>query len=254
MKNKKGYSSRVERNSTKNRLKRRIKKNTKRLPKVIARNLIYLIVGILYTIYLIIRGFDTLVAKLFMKLPRWSRAIILWSLVISNVYHNFDFKVLAKEINSSIKTTEQIPQENTTILEKTTQIEMKQEEGYKCTLDEVSCKIKQKSVEYGISEYANIFIAISKHETGNYTSSAFKNKKNVGGMMCKDGLITYNSLDEGIDAFVKNLANNYIKQGLNTVEKIQPKYCPIDDPRDVKGLNVHWISGVNYYLSQLEGK
>ena len=61
MKNKKGYSSRVERNSTKNRLKRRIKKNTKRLPKVIARNLIYLIVGILYTVYLIIRSFDTLI-------------------------------------------------------------------------------------------------------------------------------------------------------------------------------------------------
>ena len=67
MKNKKGYSSRVERNSTKNRLKRRIKKNTKRLPKVIVKNLVYLIVGILYTIYLIIRGFDTLVAKLFMN-------------------------------------------------------------------------------------------------------------------------------------------------------------------------------------------
>lgn len=152
------------------------------------------------------------------------------------------------------ETSKQVEPQNTPTFEETTQIETKQEEEYKCTLDEVSCRIKQKSIEYGVGEYANIFIAISKHETGNYTSSAFKNKKNVGGMMCKDGLITYNSLDEGIDAFVKNLANNYIKQGLNTVEKIQPKYCPIDDPRDVKGLNVHWISGVNYYLSQLEGE
>lgn len=152
------------------------------------------------------------------------------------------------------ETSKQVEPQNTPTFEETTQIETKQEEEYKCTLDEVSCRIKQKSIEYGVGEYANIFIAISKHETGNYTSSSFKNKKNVGGMMCKDGLITYNSLDEGIDAFVKNLANNYIKQGLNTVEKIQPKYCPIDDPRDVKGLNVHWISGVNYYLSQLEGK
>ena len=249
-KNEKGYKSRVERNSLKNRIKRRIKK----LPKRLIKNIIYLVVGFAYTIYLLIRAFDNLIAKLFMKLPRWSRAIILWSLVISNVYHNFDFKVLAKEINPSIKTTEQIPQENTATLEETSQIETKQEEEYKCTLDEVSCRIKQKSIEYGVGEYANIIIAISKHETGNYTSSAFKNKKNVGGMMCEYGLITYNSLDESIDAFVKNLANNYIKQGLNTVEKIQPKYWPIDDPRDVKGLNVHWISGVNYYLSQLEGE
>ena len=79
-KNEKGYKSRVERNSLKNRIKRRIKK----LPKRLIKNIIYLVVGFAYTIYLLIRAFDNLIAKLFMKLPRWSRAIILWSLVISN--------------------------------------------------------------------------------------------------------------------------------------------------------------------------
>lgn len=255
-KNKRVYKSRAEKNSLKNRLKRRIKRNLKRLPKKVIENIIYLLVGFVYTIYLLIRAFDNLVVKLFMKLPRWSRAAILWALVLSNIYHNFDFKVLAKEVknNTSIITTETIPQENVPTLEETTQNETKQEEEGKCTLDEVSCKIKQKSIEYGVGEYANLFIAISKHETGNYTSSAFKNKNNIGGMMCSYGLITYSSLDEGIDAFVRNLANYYIKQGLNTVEKIQPKYCPLNDPRDVNGLNKYWVSGVNYYLSELEGK
>lgn len=255
-KNKKEYESRVEKNSLKNRTKRRLKRFIKELPKKVAMNILYFLVGLIYALYLLIRAFDNLIVKLFMKLPRWSRAAILWALVISNIYHNFDFKVLAKEVelNSSIITTQQIPQEDTSKIETIPQIETKPEEEYKCVLDEVSCKIKQKAIEYGVGEYANLFIAISKHETGNYTSNAFKNKNNAGGMMCSSGLITYNSLDEGIDAFVKNLANNYIKQGLDTVEKIQPKYCPLNDSRDIHGLNKHWVSGVNYYLSQLEGK
>lgn len=235
---------------------KKFKKKVKKLVKKLIRNIIYLIVGLVYAIYLLIRGFDNLVVMLFMKLPRWSRAVIIWALVVSNINYNFDFRVLAKEVKKVPLniTTETITQDNTPTLENTIQNETKQEEEGKCTLDEVSCKIKQKSIEYGVGEYANLFIAISKHETGNYTSSAFKNKNNIGGMMCSSGLITYSSLDEGIDAFVRNLANYYIKQGLNTVEKIQPKYCPLNDPRDVNGLNKYWVSGVNYYLSELEGK
>lgn len=235
---------------------KKFKKRVKKLVKKLIRNIIYLIVGLVYAIYLLIRGFDNLVVMLFMKLPRWSRAVIIWALVVSNINYNFDFRVLAKEVKKVPLniTTETITQDNTPTLENTIQNETKQEEEGKCTLDEVSCKIKQKSIEYGVGEYANLFIAISKHETGNYTSSAFKNKNNIGGMMCSSGLITYSSLDEGIDAFVRNLANYYIKQGLNTLEKIQPKYCPLNDPRDVNGLNKYWVSGVNYYLSELEGK
>ena len=255
-KNKKEYESRVERNSLKNRTKRRLKEFIKELPKKVAMNILYFLVGLIYAIYLLIRAFDNLIAKLFMKLPRWSRVAILWALVISNIYHNFDFKVLAKEVelNTVIITAEQMPEEDNAKIENIPQIETKLEEEYKCVLDEVSCKIKQKAIEYGVGEYANLFIAISKHETGNYTSNAFKNKNNAGGMMCSSGLITYNSLDEGIDAFVKNLANNYIKQGLDTVELIKNKYCPDSDPRDVNGINKYWVSGVNYYLSELEGK
>ena len=97
-KNNKGYRSRVERNSFKNRTKRSLKKIVKESPKKVAMNILYLLVGIVYAIYLLIKAFDNLVAKLFMKLPRWSRAVIIWTLVLSNVNHNFDFKVLAKEV------------------------------------------------------------------------------------------------------------------------------------------------------------
>ena len=250
-KNKKGYRSRVERNSLKNRTKRSLKRFIKQLPKKVAMNILYLLVGIVYAIYLLIKAFDNLVAKLFMKLPRWSRVIILWSLVLSNIYHNFDFKILAKEFKASTITTQQIPQ-NTPVMKKTTQIETKQEEEYKCILEhETACKIKIKAEEYGIDW--KIAVAISKWETGSWTSNIYNNKNNVGGMYCR-GFITYNSLDEGIEAFISNLKRNYYDKGLNTIEKIGSKYCPVGASNDPTGLNKNWVPGVTKFYQELEGK
>ena len=121
-------------------------------------------------------------------------------------------------------------------------------EEYVCTMDEVSCLIKKNADEYGI-DY-KLAIAISKHETGNYTSYAFKSLNNVGGMMYWDGnkmsLKSYNSLENGIIAFISNLKNNYIDLGLDTIEKIQVKYAPIGI--NDNGTNQYWVNGVyNYY-------
>ena len=58
-------------------------------------------------------------------------------------------------------------------------------EEYVCTMDEISCLIKKYADEYGI-DY-KLAIAISKHETGNYTSYAFTSLNNVGGMMYWNG-------------------------------------------------------------------
>lgn len=119
---------------------------------------------------------------------------------------------------------------------------------YVCTMDEVSCLIKKYADEYGI-DY-KLAIAISKHETGNYTSYAFTSLNNVGGMMYWDGnkmsLKSYDSLENGIISFISNLKNNYIDLGLNTIEKIQVKYAPIGI--NDNGTNQYWVSGVyNYY-------
>jgi hypothetical protein len=253
-KNKKEYKSRVEKNSTKNRLKRRIKKNLKRLPKEISQNTLYIIVGAVYTIYLVIRGFDNLIVKLFMKLPRISRAIILWVLVISNVYHNFDFKTFTKEVEHKEITinTQITPKEETTILEEIVQDEPKQEEVYQCSLEhETSCKIQNKAIQYGIDW--RIAVAISRWETGNYTSSLYHNKNNVGGLYCK-GFLSYKTLDEGIEAFVSNLKRNYFDMGLDTLEEIQKKYCPIGADNDPNNLNKNWLGGVTKIYQSLEGK
>lgn len=252
-KNKRVYKSRAEKNSLKNRLKRRIKRNLKRLPKKVIENIIYLLVGFVYATYLLIRAFENLAVKLFMKLPRWSRSIILWALVISNVYDNFDFKVLAKEVKneSLIITTEKLPQEDATKITETTQNETKQEEVYKCTLEhETSCKIQNKAIEYGVDW--KIAVAISRWETGNYTSSLYHNKNNVGGLYCK-GFLSYKTLDEGIEAFVSNLKRNYFDVGLDTLEEIQKKYCPVGAANDPNNLNQHWLNGVTQIYNSLGG-
>lgn len=247
--------SRVERNSKKNRIKRKIKKLSvkgilKRLVKIIIKNSIYLVVGFSYAIYLLIRGFDNLIAKLFMKLPRIMKVVIIYLLVINlgfDVYSIFEDAKPIKEVVTvaNVVETQNIPVDFN--------VEEQKEEI--CNLDSTSCKIVENAKKIGLNEEQTLIsIAISKWETGNYTSSAFKNKNNVGGMMCSSGLIYYNNLDDGINAFLTNLKNNYFDIGLDTLEKIQPKYCPVGAKNDPTGLNQYWLNGTNKMLSELQGK
>lgn len=247
--------SRVERNSKKNRIKRKVKKLNvkkilKRLVKIIIRNSIYLVVGFSYAIYLLIRGFDNLIAKLFMKLPRIMKVAIIYLLVINlgfDVYSIFEDTKSIKEVVTvaDVVETQNIPL-NFNVEEPKEEI---------CNFDSTSCKIVENAKKIGLNEEQTLIsIAISKWETGNYTSSAFKNKNNVGGMMCSSGLIYYNNLDDGINAFLNNLKNNYFDIGLDTLEKIQPKYCPVGASNDPNGLNQYWLKGTNQKLIELKGK
>lgn len=121
-----------------------------------------------------------------------------------------------------------------------------------CTYDSISCEIKEVAERYGI-DY-KLAIAIAKWETGNYTSNAFVNKNNVGGLMYWDGnksvLQSFNSVGAGIEAFVSNLKRNYYDLGLDTVEEIQKKYAPVGAFNDPNNLNSNWVNGVkNIYNS-----
>jgi hypothetical protein len=205
--------------------------------------LVYLIVLIIKFVYRLVFKFDSVIAKLFMKLPRPTKAVIIYVLVLTFIVSMQQ----ALEQKKPVKTIKEIKIAYT---EPKVKEEVKEE--LTCNYDEVSCKIYNKAKELGMNEeQAKITIAISRWETGNYTSSAFKNKNNVGGMMCDTGLINYNSLDEGIHAFVKNLKNNYFDIGLDTIDKIQPKYCPIGVKNDTNGLNKYWLNGVKEIYNTL---
>ena len=78
--------------------------------------------------------------------------------------------------------------------------------------------------KYGISD--EIPLAIAKLETGNFTSKAYLNYNNPGGMSINEVPIKYDTIEDGVEAFISNLAENYFANGLTTPESISKKYCP----------------------------
>lgn len=210
--------------------------------------LVYLLVNVLKVAYKVIYRLNTIIGNLFMKLPRATRTLIIYVLVLTFaldltgiIQGKKIIKVVeAKTFNAIVPVAKAEPQEE------------KKEEP-KCKFDEISCKIYDKALNVGMThEQALISISISKWETGNYTSVAFKEKNNVGGMMCQSGLINYSTLDEGIEKFLINLKNNYFDIGLTTLEKIKPKYCPDNAKNDPNGLNQYWLNGTNKMLEELK--
>jgi hypothetical protein len=98
-----------------------------------------------------------------------------------------------------------------------------------------------------------LLTAIALHETGNGKSNAVRTKNNPGGLMGKGGLMTFPSLEVGIDKMASNLGENYIAQGLTTPETIQRKYAPIGASNDPNNLNSHWVAGVTKNINLLGG-
>ena len=144
----------------------------------------------------------------------------------------------------------QLDQEEENEPQKQNKVEITKE--YECTLDEVSCKIKKVAQDYGVDW--RLAIAISIHETGNYTSYIFKNQNNVGGMWngAKGEFYSYDTLEDGIDAYISNLKYNYIDVGLTTIEEIGNIYCPVGI--NDNGDNKYWTPKVTKYYKELGGE
>ena len=129
------------------------------------------------------------------------------------------------------------------------------------TLDELADKINKSlnstisgkgyliashSLEMRVDPY--MATAIMLHETGckwgcSYLVNACNNVGGQKGSGCGD-YAYFNSLDEGIMAFINNLSRNYIDYGLTTPELINPKYA--EDP--------NWAKGVNKYIEQIKAQ
>lgn len=104
--------------------------------------------------------------------------------------------------------------------------------------------IATKCIKLGIDPY--MAVAIMLHETGcNYSCSYLAtNYYNVGGMRGSNGWQKFSSIDEGITTFINNLYWNYYKYGLNTPEKINPKYAA----------STTWATRVRSYMKQIKSK
>lgn len=108
-------------------------------------------------------------------------------------------------------------------------------------------KFATRCLELGLDPY--MAVAIVLHETGcNGTCSKLVEAcNNVGGMKgrpgCNGGSYrAFDTLDQGIDAFLNNLYNNYIAQGLVTPEQIGVKYAA----------STTWASKIHYYMNKIK--
>lgn len=237
-----------------------------RLVSGLIKNTIYLISVIIYAIYVVIRAFNNLVVKLFNKLPRLAKVIIIYLLISGNIFMlmNIEKIVIVKELNNvenQIVETIIENKENTTE-EKIEKVEIENTTNKvdnSCKLKkDIECKIYNKGIEKGLTkEQSLILVAISKHETGNWTSTAFKEKHNFGGIMSSSTgkLKVYKNQNEGLEGFVNLLKNNYFGKGLNTIEKIGAKYCPVGAKNDTRDVNKYWVPNVtqfyNEYVNQM---
>ena len=211
-------------------------------------------------IYLIIRAFNNLNAKLFMKLPRLLRVAIIYSLIGLSIFAFEKPRVLIKEVLSS-SVVEQVETLENEINIQNSQLEAKDKEIERlkvvANLKDIEKKIYNKALESDLThEQAILVVAISKHETGNWTSSLYKENNNFGGIYNskEKKFYSYESNEKGLQAFVNLLKNNYFGKGLNTIEEIGAKYCPVGASNDPKGINQHWVPKVTQYYNNYLGK
>lgn len=202
--------------------------------------------SIVKIIYLIIKFIDNLMAKLFMKLPRLLRVGVVYSLIGLAIL-NF-VNVPSKSVSAKTETSENVAIATENLPVETTEKPVVEEkvENTTCKFDnENACKIYDKAIEKGLTEKQSLLVvAISTHETGYWTSKAFTENHNFGGIMTSKGLKSYSTYEEGLDHFVSVLKNYYFDKGLTTIEQIGAKYCPVDAENDPKGLNVNWVPSV----------
>lgn len=76
---------------------------------------------------------------------------------------------------------------------------------------------------YGVDPY--LAGAISMYETGWGSSTLAVNQNNVGGMRYAGEWLTFGSLERGIEAFIRNIANNYVAYGMTTPATMVNKYA-----------------------------
>lgn len=99
-----------------------------------------------------------------------------------------------------------------------------------------------------------LLMAISMHETGNGTSSAYRNKRNAMGVSNAKGPIDFTDPAESVSRMARVLASpSGPYKDARTVAEIAAVYAPPGAGNDPRGLNSHWTAGVSKYLRQLGG-
>lgn len=210
-------------------------------------------------IYYIIRNIDNGVAYLYMKLPRLAKVGIIYLMIIlstigifSMVPKNIDTKVIQTNVSNiveKVETTEQVEETETT-----EQVAIVEQTNATCKIDnETACYIYNSAIEYGLEHnQALLVVAISRHETGGWSSSLYVNNNNFGGLYNSSAkkFFSYETKEDGLNAMLNTLSKSYFNKGLTTIESIGAKYCPVG--ANDNGTNQYWVGSVTKIYNQYQ--
>lgn len=210
-------------------------------------------------IYYIIRNIDNGVAYLYMKLPRLAKVGIIYLMIIlstigifSMVPKNIDTKAIQTNVSNiveKVETTEQVEETETT-----EQVAIVEQTNATCKIDnETACYIYNSAIEYGLEHnQALLVVAISRHETGGWSSSLYVNNNNFGGLYNSSAkkFFSYETKEDGLNAMLNTLSKSYFNKGLTTIESIGAKYCPVG--ANDNGTNQYWVGSVTKIYNQYQ--
>ena len=229
----------------------RVKKNKKKRYmnyfKEYIRTILYSLIGTITMIYLLIKYINKIVIKLYNKLPKLLKVSIIYTMIILSILYickpQTKEKIIYKEQIQTITIEKQVSN-NDMQTNNITLIDLKNDNAN---------NIYNKAIEKELTkEQAILLVSISRHETGNWTSKAFNNKNNFGGIMCNGAteIKRYETYEEGLEDFIRIVKTYYFDMGLNEIAEIGAKYCPIGATNDPNNLNQYWVGGVTEFYNE----
>lgn len=110
------------------------------------------------------------------------------------------------------------------------------------TLDGYGTTIASLALDKGVDPVVAASIILVETGCKWTCSSLVRNANNVGGMKATSTrYASFATLEDGLEAFINNLANNYYAKGLTTPEAINTKYAT----------NPNWHQDVYYYVEAI---
>lgn len=95
--------------------------------------------------------------------------------------------------------------------------------------------------KYSVDPNLAAAIAILESYRGSSTIATYNN--NIGGMRISGNWLSFNSIEDGITAFIKNIGENYISYGMDTPETMVTKYAEGSSS---------WVQSVNEFYYKLK--
>lgn len=159
-----------------------------------------------------------------------------------NVEINYDSKKALKMVDQHDK-AEIIVYDGLTIDE----LSEKLDKNLNSTLKGYGKTFAKYSLEYEVDPYVATSIVLLETGCKWNCSKLVRKCNNIGGMKGKNkcsgsAYAKFESLDAGIEAFFKNLSNNYYKKGLTTPKQMNKKYAE----------NPNWYKTVEYYVNEIK--